>query len=121
MVALQFSQREPERLDGAFQPLEQVHRHQCLQAPLAVGLPELASSALDFGVVDRLVLRQATRQDVADRGVDGELQQRELLEDLIEADDVSAMRQLAVERQRLAAFRERADVLGVVERLDVLA
>ena len=77
--------------------------------------------ASDLGVVHLLVLLEPTWQDVADRGVHGELEQGQLLEDLVEAHHVRSLRERAVERQGFAALGELADVPGVVEGLDVLA
>ena len=74
-IAAQALQCEPERLDRAFQPLEQVDGHQRLQALFTVGLPKLATAARHLGVVQLFVLLQPARQDVVDRRIDGELQQ----------------------------------------------
>ena len=41
--------------------------------------------------------------------------------DLVEADDIAARGERAVEGQRLAPLREAADLGGVVKGLDVLA
>src|SRR5690606_14180935 len=120
-IARQRTQGEPEGFNGAFQALEQVGGHQRLQAAFAVSLSQLASATLNLGVVDIFVLAHAAGQDVADGRVDGELQDRELGEDLVEVDNVGPRGDCAVERQRLAALREGTDVRGVVERLDVLA
>ena len=59
--------------------------------------------------------------DVGERRIDGERQGAEAVEDFIETDDVLAVGELAVERQRLESLGEFADVLGVVEGLDVAA
>src|SRR5690606_40946736 len=107
--------------DRALQAFQQVGRHQRLKAALSIGLSELAASALDLRVVDLLVLPQTAGQDVADRGVDRELQYRKLREDVVEPHHVRPLGDWAMIRKRLAPLGELPDVLRVVEGLDVLS
>ena len=103
-----------------FQPLEQVDGHQCLQALLAVDLAQGAPRA-HVGVVRCFVLLQPAGQDVTDRGIDGQFQCRKLFVDAVEVRYIVALRERALVGQRLAAFWKLANVLGVVEGLDMLA
>ncbi|OIQ77869.1 hypothetical protein GALL_404350 [mine drainage metagenome] len=121
VVRTQGLERQAEGLNRAFEALEQVGSHQRLQAFFAVRLPEFSFAACHLRVVHLFVLLEPTRQDVADRGVHSELEQGELLEDLVETHHVGSLRERTVERQGFAAFGELADVLGIVEGLDVLA
>ena len=84
--ALDPAECEAERLDRTLQPLEQVDRHQLLDALLAAAWPRLPIARLppSSDAVELLVLRQSAREDVGERGVDGEGERLELLEDLVE-------------------------------------
>ena len=121
MVVRQPLQGESERLHRAFETLEQIYRHQGLNALLSSALLEITRATCAFGIIQPLVFVKAAGLDVADRRIHGELHQRELIEDFIEADDIAAMGELAVEGDRLEAFREGADVLGIVKCLNVSA
>src|SRR5690606_2355649 len=112
---------EAEGLNGAFQTLEQVDRHQCLKTFLPVYLTELSTTTGHLGVIQLFVLLQTAGQNVADRGVYSEFEQRELLENLVEAGGTAHLGQRAVIGQALEPFWEVTDVLGVVEGLNVLA
>ena len=58
--AFELAEGEPERLDRALQPLEQVDRHELLQALLAAGLAEVRPRAVPpCDVVELLVLARA--------------------------------------------------------------
>jgi hypothetical protein len=92
-----------------------------LQAALAVGLLERAASAGGLGVVEGLVLGQSARQDVIDRRIDGQFEAGQLPEDVVEADDVRAMGEVAVDGYGRPPLGEAADLGGVVEGLDVAA
>ena len=81
-----------ECMDRAFQPLEQVGRHQGLQALLAVSLFQRAFAALRLGVIEVFVFFQTTGLDIVDRCIDGHFQVAQLGEYLIEADDVVTVR-----------------------------
>ena len=120
MVRAQGLERQAERLNRAFQALEQVGRHQCLQTLFTVDLFKLAFPC-NLSVIHLLVLLEPTGQNVADRGINGELEQRQLLEDLVEAHHIRSLRERTVERQGFAALGELAYFLGVVESLDMLA
>lgn len=120
-VPTQRTQGEPKGFNRTFQPLEQIGCHESLKAPLPIRLAQLAAPALDLGVVDLFVFAQSTRQDVADRGVNGEFEHRQVAEDVIEPEHVGLVGDRALMRQRLSALRELSDVLRVVEGLDVLA
>ncbi len=64
MKVLQPFQGETKGLDGAFQPLEQVDRHQRLEASFAVLLLQGSAAASDLGVVEILVLGKPAGKDV---------------------------------------------------------
>ena len=97
MVVVQAFQGEPKSLNRAFQTLEQIGRHQCLQASLAVRLLQLPFATFHLRVVQVFIFFEPTGQDVADRGVNGELEQRELFKDLIKAHDIRAAGQWRME------------------------
>ena len=121
VVALEAFEGEAEGVDGAFEPLEEVHGHERLEALLAVALLEPSATGLHVGVVERLVFGEAAWEDIANGCIDGHLQDRKLVEDVIEAHDVAPVGEGAVIGQRLEAVGEVADVLGVVEGGDVPA
>src|SRR5690606_13221792 len=72
-------------------------------------------------VVEVDVLPETAGKDVGRRRVDTQVEQRELFEDFVEAQHVIALRERAMERDRLATLGKLADVRRVVEGLDVLA
>ena len=106
VIPLQFLQGQAEGLNGTLQPLKQVGRHERLKAAFPVDLAQSATPAADFSVVHIRILREATRQDVTDRGIDRELHQRKLGKDIVEPNNVTALGQLTVNRNRLATLRE---------------
>ena len=73
MVRAQGLERQAEGLNRTFQTLEQVGRHQCLQALFAVDLFKLAFPC-NLSVIHLFVLLESTGQDVADWGVNSELE-----------------------------------------------
>ncbi|MCF8708524.1 type II toxin-antitoxin system prevent-host-death family antitoxin [Rhizorhapis sp. SPR117] len=84
------AQGDAERLDRAFQPLQQVHSHEGLKAALAVSLAECAAAALHFGIVKLRVSTDTAGQDVADRRIDREFEHGQAVKYLIKTDHVRA-------------------------------
>ncbi|MNT33303.1 hypothetical protein D3C72_1692250 [compost metagenome] len=125
MVFFQSIKCAAECINRAFKALQQIRCHQCNQAFFPVYLTQLASTAFNLRVVHLFILRQAARQDVADGGIYGELEQRQLLENLVEAHYIRSLlsthNQWATKRQGLAPLRELPDIRGVVEGLNVFA
>ena len=105
-----------------FQALEEIDRHQRPEALLAVGLPSLPRPPSTSVSYISSYFGMPAREDVAQRGIDAKLQHRSCVEDLVEADDIRAG--LSAGSGRRAAFGaagKRADLLHVVEGLDVPA
>ncbi len=94
---MQAFQGKPKSLNRAFQALEQIGRHQCLQASFAVCLLQLPFATFHLRVVQVFIFFEPTGQDVADRGIDRELEQRELFKDLVKAHDIRAPGQWRME------------------------
>ena len=82
---LDLAQSEPERLDRALQPLQQVHRHQLLQALLAAELPEVRAGVPPLTLYSSSYLSSRLGKHVGQRRVHGEGEHLQLVEDLVEA------------------------------------
>ena len=103
----------------AFQAFEQIDRHQRLNAFFASRLFEVAVPNVLVGIVKLFVFREATRLHVAERRIHRQREPGQPLEDLVEADDILALRELAMKRERLQPLWKGANVFGVVVGLDV--
>ena len=112
---------EPEGVDGAFQPLEEVGRHQLLQTRLSPGLAEIRAAIARGDGVEILVLASPIREHIGQRSVDGQGKRLKLLEDLVEIRHIRQVREGLADREGCEPLGERADFSGVVERLDVFA
>ena len=118
---LDLAESDAECLDRALQTFEQVDRHQGLQALLSAGHAEVAAGGAPLDGIHVDVLLHLAGEDVGQRGVDGEVEDLELLEDLVERRRLRQVRERLADRLGLQSAREGTDVSGVVERLDVLA
>ena len=103
------------------QPFEKVGCHQRLETLLSVFLPELAFTALHFGIVHLFIFGDTTRKDVADGGIYGKVQIGKKFEDIVEAYHIIELCEFRVKRERRSACRKRADIGRVVKGLDMLA
>ena len=86
----EFAERETEGLDGAFEALEEIDRHQCADAPLLAGEADIARDAFEVVAEGLLVIRFPAGEDELGRSVNGEFDLGELLVDGIEVMDVGA-------------------------------
>ena len=112
---------QPKGMHRAFEPFEQVHGHERLNALLASGLPEVPVANLVTRIIQLLIFRQSARLHVAKRRIHGQREHAQPFEDLVETDDVLSVGELAVEGKRFQLLRESADVRGIVVGLDVAA
>ena len=88
MVALQRLQREAERRHRTFQPLEQIHRHEGLQALFSSGQTQVAPFVARLRVVKIAVFLDPAGQQIGGRGIHRELEHGQLGENIVEAHHV---------------------------------
>ncbi len=82
-------EREGERRDGTFHPLEDVDPQQVDEAFLAVDLAEKALAAADLGAVFLVVGRLLVRQHVAQRRVGAEVEAADFVVDLADGAELA--------------------------------
>ena len=98
-------QRQPESIDGGFQPLEQVDTHQAADAFLTAHLCERGS--LVVGQVD--VLGHLARQDKIAGRIDGQVEHEQHIINIVIIDGSAQVCQIGTHGDGLEAFGELAD------------
>ena len=94
----ELAEGDAERMDGAFEALEEVDRHEGLDAFLLAGEGDVAADAFEIVAVGLLVFRESAIEDVVAGGVAGELEFAELFVDAVEGRDVLALGEFGAER-----------------------
>ena len=114
-------EREGERSDGTFHPLQHVDAQEVDEAFFAVHLAEEALAAANlravFGVVGRLLVGQ----HVAQRGVGREVQAADFVVDLADGAELAGAVHVGLDVDGLQPLGELPRLGGAVVLLDVLA